>query len=105
MTHAPPMHALTGPLRYGLTPVDIIFDIRAGRGVYTIEPMPYRKSMITGELALDEDGNLLIFIGMSEARRPILVVPGEDVARATSKTARIRAARNLHAARLHCESF
>ena len=90
------MHALTGPLRYGLTPVDIVF----GEVRYRFD----REVLLTGEPCLDPNGHLLVFIGLSETRRPITIVPGENLARMLNPHARQRAANNLHAARLHCQS-
>ena len=76
-THAPPMHALTGPARYGLVPVDFV-------GGLTVE-RPDRTVILTGEEVIGPDGELQIFVALDSDRKPVLVNPYRDRSKALSE--------------------
>ena len=87
MTYAPPMHALTGPERYGL--------VAEGRCAHTV---------VVGDLVRDAAGALWVFVAMGSDRAPVLEAPPDDVRRATNRRPRRQAGRRLDAWRGRHES-
>jgi hypothetical protein len=65
----PPGHALTGPSRFGLMPVDIFFGEARDR--------PNKEVLIFGDTVRTESGDILFFAGTGEGGEPILVEEDE----------------------------
>lgn len=82
----PPGHALSGPSRYGLMPVDIFFGEARER--------PNKEVLIFGDPVKTESGDILFFAGTDERGEPILAEEAELDSRRTE----------LEGSRLHHET-
>ena len=72
MIHAPPMHAITNPSQFGLTPVDMVF------GECRLRP---DRMVVTSHELVMKDETIFIFIGLDSVRTPILLPFDADVIR------------------------
>jgi hypothetical protein len=64
MIRSPAMHAMTNPARFGLTVVRVYFGLA--------RPKSNQSVVCHGEAVTDAEGNILLFVGMTEDRKPIL---------------------------------
>lgn len=81
-----PNNAMTGPERFGLVPIDMVFGV--------VRQRKNRKSVLSGELVQDSRGNIYIFALTDEFGRPVLA---EDAAEYKQLMKELKIDRRKHA--------